>query len=66
MYDNIPRFPIMLMAWAMIALETVSAINATGVGWEAAFKKAQAFTANLTLEEKVRIVTGSGSRQNPR
>jgi hypothetical protein len=40
--------------------------NATGIGWEIAFAKAQAFTANLSLEEKVGMVTGNSTRQNPR
>lgn len=32
--------------------------NATGISWEAAFSKAEAFLTNLTLVEKVGIVTG--------
>ncbi|KAH6893132.1 beta-glucosidase-related glycosidase [Thelonectria olida] len=34
-------------------------INATGTGWEDAFKKAKAFVAKLTLEEKADMVTGT-------
>ncbi|KAK6434222.1 hypothetical protein LTR95_009592 [Oleoguttula sp. CCFEE 5521] len=33
--------------------------NATGIGWEAAFAKASNFVSQLTLEEKVRLVTGT-------
>ncbi|OQO18832.1 putative beta-glucosidase G, partial [Rachicladosporium sp. CCFEE 5018] len=33
--------------------------NATGIGWEAAFAKASDFVSQLTLEEKVRLVTGT-------
>ncbi|OJD36931.1 beta-glucosidase g [Diplodia corticola] len=33
--------------------------NATGVGWEDAFDKAKDFLAELTLEEKVSLVTGT-------
>ncbi|KAM0693560.1 hypothetical protein Q7P36_006816 [Cladosporium allicinum] len=33
--------------------------NATGQGWEAAFQQASSFVAQLTLEEKVRLVTGT-------
>jgi len=30
-----------------------------GIGWEAAFARAEAFVANLTLEEKAQLVTGT-------
>ena len=33
--------------------------NATGIGWEDAFERASAFVSKLTLEEKVRMVTGT-------
>ena len=33
--------------------------NATGTGWEAAFEQASNFVSQLTLEEKVRLVTGT-------
>ncbi|KAK7518898.1 glycoside hydrolase superfamily [Phyllosticta citriasiana] len=33
--------------------------NATGVGWEEAFAKAQDFLAELTLEEKTTLITGT-------
>lgn len=33
--------------------------NATGSGWEAAFEQASNFVSQLTLEEKVRLVTGT-------
>jgi hypothetical protein len=66
MYKYGLHLPAVLATLASIGLGTVTAINATGAGWEIAFKKAQAFTAKLTLEEKVSMVTGTGSRQNPR
>jgi hypothetical protein len=33
--------------------------KATGTGWEAAFEQASNFVSQLTLEEKVRLVTGT-------
>lgn len=33
--------------------------NTTGIGWAAAFLKAQAFVSELTLEEKSGMVTGT-------
>lgn len=38
---------------------TLLPANATGIGWEAAFEQASSFVAQLTLEEKVRLVTGT-------
>ena len=35
--------------------------NATGTGWEAAFERASGFVDQLTLEEKVTLVTGTVS-----
>ena len=32
--------------------------NTTGIGWEDALQKAKAWVANLTLEEKVGLLTG--------
>ncbi|KAL0262517.1 hypothetical protein SLS55_001485 [Diplodia seriata] len=50
-------------AWDHSLFTTSPAIlpspNATGVGWEDAFDKAKDFLAELTLEEKVSLVTGT-------
>ncbi|GAB7354836.1 hypothetical protein MBLNU459_g5216t1 [Dothideomycetes sp. NU459] len=35
--------------------------NTTGIGWEDAFAQASAFVSNLTLEEKVGLVTGTAN-----
>lgn len=50
-------------AWVQSEYDTSPAVypspNATGTGWEAAFEQASSFVAQLTLEEKVRLVTGT-------
>jgi hypothetical protein len=79
MFNHGSQLSIMFMALTGIRLDTVIAgyiayfspgvstsPNATGVGWEIAFLKAQSFTASLSLEEKLSMVTGYGTRQTPR
>jgi beta-glucosidase len=41
------------------SITNIVTANATGIGWEEAHKRAKAFVAQLTLEEKAKMVTGT-------
>lgn len=51
--------PLTISHVAHGAITNPPTANATGIGWEDAMKRAKAFVAQLTLEEKAMMVTGT-------
>lgn len=60
-YIHLVRFTLsMTCPRQVLSINSFSLANTTGAGgWEAAMAKAQAFVAELTLEEKTNMVTGT-------
>lgn len=56
------QFLLMTIVHPLVFVESIAdhgLANTTGIGWEEAFAKAKDFLAELTLEEKTALVTGT-------